>query len=165
MCKPEPGTYRVLIVEDNTDFACLLKMSLEPMFAVETCETLGAATARLANRREAIDAVLLDLTLPNSVGANAVHILHTRFLAVPIIVISGAAVEEEEILQAGAQAFFRKPCEPAAVRTEIARCIIRHHVWLESLSTDAELREIRKELVNSLGRLDKLEQVWQEVRR
>lgn len=153
----EPKEYRLLIVEDEDDFAYLLDLVLSPLFTLERVGTLEAAAARLAAQPK-IDAVLLDLILPNSIGTKAVHELHKRFMSVPLIVISGATdIAEADILNAGAQEFIPKPVvNVKELGRIIVKTLMRQRVWLDHLESQVQLRLLRAETTGSLQRLEKV---------
>jgi glutamate dehydrogenase (NAD(P)+) len=79
---------RVLIVEDDTLFANLVKSILEEVgFDVEHVTRLSSALARLA--RDAFDLVITDLNLSGSRGTDTVRSLRRAAPGVPVIVLSG----------------------------------------------------------------------------
>ena len=88
---------KVLLVEDSPSDAALLRESLEQCgfesFTFTHAETLAEAIALL--RREPFDLLLLDLSLPDSTGADTFR--HARVAAphLPIVLLTG--VEDEQI--------------------------------------------------------------------
>lgn len=82
---------KVLLVEDNPGDARLIREILTrargAQFELERVERLSAALERLA--AGGIDAILLDLTLPDSTGLDTFFKVHARAPRVPITVLSG----------------------------------------------------------------------------
>ena len=102
---------RLLLIEDNAALADMLREILagaSQRFLVEVRDTLAGGIERL--RQGSIDVVLLDLILPDSVGAPTLNRLHAVDADVPIVVLT--AMEEENLaLQAvrdGAQDYLVK---------------------------------------------------------
>lgn len=91
---------RVLIVEDSPLQARLVRELLAEAggeFECEWADRLSAALGRLG--RGGIDAVLLDLTLPDSWGLESLEALRRSAPAVPVVVLAGSA---DDALRAGA---------------------------------------------------------------
>ncbi len=82
---------RVLLIEDNPGDARLIREILArargAQFELERVERLSTALERLT--AGGIDAILLDLTLPDSSGLNTFFKVHARAPHVPITVLSG----------------------------------------------------------------------------
>jgi DNA-binding response OmpR family regulator len=82
---------KVLLVEDNPADARLIQESLadatEEPFDLEVTDTLAAGLQRLATG--GIDAMLLDLALPDSFGQDTFLRAKARALGVAIIVLTG----------------------------------------------------------------------------
>lgn len=109
-----PTHYRVLLVEDNPDTVFTvsggLAMRTEVKYDVEAVDRLSAAIARLS--QGGIDAVVLDLTLPDAHGVEAVEQVVAAAPDVGIVVLSGLPDMEEPAKAAGADDFLAKPAEP-----------------------------------------------------
>ena len=103
---------KILIVEDSKDQALviwgILKASKKAVFSVETATTLTAALERLA--KGGIDLVLLDLTLPDSIGLDTYSRVHAHAPNVPVIVMTGSDDDElaKNALSRGAQDYLVK---------------------------------------------------------
>ena len=103
---------QVLLVEDNPVDARLIRGLLDaeptPMFRLECVDSVQAATEYLG--RIPTQAVLLDLTLPDSTGLTTFERMHRRFPKVPIVILTGL---EDELLavkaiEGGAQDYLIK---------------------------------------------------------
>jgi diguanylate cyclase (GGDEF)-like protein/PAS domain S-box-containing protein len=103
---------RVLLVEDDPVYAAVLRSTLAfaggGPWVVESVESFAAARERLI--RGGIDAVLLDLRLPDANGLDALSRLCAEFATVPVLVLT--ALDDEslalEAVQSGAQDYLVK---------------------------------------------------------
>lgn len=117
-------TIRILHVEDNETVAGMVKETLEDEgWQVETCADGSKALRRIKSDAQ-YDLLLLDYDLP---GMNGIELLQqARALAhrrgIPVIVLSGTAVEEA-VLEAGANAFLRKPEDISSIVEVIAKLL------------------------------------------
>lgn len=115
----------VLIVEDNPDQALTLAELLRLSgLRAETAGTLGAALARLA--LGGVACVILDLSLPDARGTEAVRAVTAAYPPVPLVVVTGAQGLERECLHAGAQEVISKLADVAEV-TRAVRCAVARH--------------------------------------
>jgi CheY-like chemotaxis protein len=120
----ETRTIRILHVEDNETVAAMIKETLESEdWQVEACADGAEALERIRSDAQ-YDLFLLDYELP---GLNGIELLQqARALAhrreVPVIVLSGTAVEEE-VMRAGANAFLRKPEDISSVVQTISHLL------------------------------------------
>jgi two-component system, cell cycle sensor histidine kinase and response regulator CckA len=102
----------VLLVEDNPGDARLIQESLADstgnFFDLETADRLGTALRRLSYG--GIDAVLLDLALPDSKGQNTFDKARAQAPTVPIIVLTSLGDEALalKMVQEGAQDYVAK---------------------------------------------------------
>ena len=99
---------KVLLIEDSTTFAEFVKIVLAEhgaWFNVHHCACLDDALA--AANQEHFDVVILDLILPNGAGERLVQEVQER-INLPILVLTGAFFEENEVLLWGAQEFMAK---------------------------------------------------------
>lgn len=105
------GTIRVLVLEDNLDFQCLLKIALvnhEAGYEIDFAETLGEACAKLG--KHSYDVILTDLSVPDSDGMDTVARIRQMGSRAPVIVltVNSDPLVEKEILTSGAQDFLVK---------------------------------------------------------
>ncbi|MGA7951949.1 MAG: PAS domain S-box protein [Gloeobacterales cyanobacterium] len=107
-----PERIKVLLVEDNPGDARLLQVTLSEVSSAHfdlTCVgLLRKAIEHLSE--QSFDAVLLDLSLPDSQGFDTFTKLHGRFPAIPIVVLSGLNDETLALraVQEGAQDYLVK---------------------------------------------------------
>lgn len=102
---------RVLVVEDNPDDAFMLRRSLldsMPVFDIECVGRLNAAMARLD--AGGIDAVMLDLSLPDSQGLEGLFKIQNQAPRVPVVILTGMEDEglAEKAISGGAQDYLVK---------------------------------------------------------
>ncbi|MCU1593034.1 MAG: diguanylate cyclase/phosphodiesterase with and sensor(s) [Frankiales bacterium] len=102
----------ILLVEDDPDHAFLVRRRLReqllPDLDVQVLGTLAAATARL--RVGDVRCVVLDLSLPDAKGLEAVQRLRAADPTIPIVVLTGMDSDElgRQALQLGAQDYLVK---------------------------------------------------------
>ena len=103
---------RILLVEDNPGDVTLMKIMLSEErgspFVMDSVPRLSEALERCAN--DGIDVVLLDLTLPDAQGLDAVIQMHERVPRIPLVVMTGLDDEALALkaMQHGAQDYLVK---------------------------------------------------------
>jgi PAS domain S-box-containing protein len=106
--------FHVLLVEDSPDDAALVRRMLdeasETNFDVNCFDCLADVVAHLRQSETRPDAVLLDLSLPDSTGLNTLIALHETIADVPIVVLSGLDDSKTavEAVKAGAHDWISK---------------------------------------------------------
>jgi CheY-like chemotaxis protein len=105
------ATYRILVAEDDDDFLTALETVLEAdgRFAVVGRARNGREAVEIAGRVQ-IDAIVMDIEMPELDGVEATRQLQEQQPEVPVIAISGTDYEERvlEIRDAGAVDYVRK---------------------------------------------------------
>jgi signal transduction histidine kinase len=102
----------ILLIEDDPDDELIVRANLTrakwARFVVEWAERLSTGLDRLG--RGAFDVVLLDLSLPDSLGTETFYRVHAQAPDVPIVVLTG--LEDEilgaELIREGAQDYLVK---------------------------------------------------------
>ena len=96
---------KILIVEDNHDYSDLLAEWLSD-YEIIKAFSLGQAQAAYD---ESIDAIVLDMTLPDSSGMDSVHAVG-KITHAPIVVLTGLDEEfrPESVISSGGLSFIRK---------------------------------------------------------
>jgi len=106
-----PGTYRILVAEDDEGFLRALERALtaDPRFVVAGRAQNGREAVELA-RRLRVDAVVMDIEMPEVDGVEATRLIALERPGLPVIAISGHDYEERvlEIRAAGAVDYVRK---------------------------------------------------------
>ena len=119
----------ILLVEDSRREAMLTQRQLcgiDDDFSIQSVPTLKEAVARIDGHK--IDAVVLDLGLPDASGTHSILTLSKHFPDLPIVVLSGQsdAVAGARALQHGAQEFLLKgECSSKMIRQAILSAIFR----------------------------------------
>jgi CheY-like chemotaxis protein len=103
--------YRILVAEDDDDFRAALETVLEAdeRFAVAGCARNGREAVELAGRLK-VDAIVMDIEMPELDGVEATRQLQAQQPEVPVVAISGTDYDERalEIRDAGAVDYVRK---------------------------------------------------------
>jgi two-component system cell cycle sensor histidine kinase/response regulator CckA len=150
-----PAPLRVLLVEDEDAYARMLENMLGPdgPLAIERVCTLSDAIQALAG--DEIDAILLDLGLPDSSGIDTVDRLHALVGdRVPIVVLTAQNDDETgvEAVHRGAQDYLVKSATDAELLARSVRYARERADWRrETLEREAELRQAQK--MEAVGRL------------
>ena len=118
----------VLIVEDDPIVADVLGMTLEEAGHFKTtANTIETALSELKHNR--IDAILLDLNLPDGDGTRLARLVRKNHILVPILVISGNSGIDEKItaLGAGADGYLTKPFDRYELMANLDAIMRRTH--------------------------------------
>src|SRR5579884_1350665 len=117
----------ILLVDDAEDCIATLDVALQTLPGVTIRSAPSAEDALAVLERETISAMITDLQLP---GMNGIELIgrvreEPRFRGMPIVAISAAADPDapRAALHSGANAFFRKPFSPGAVRRKLEELI------------------------------------------
>ena len=139
-------TIRVLQVEDDAVDARQLRERLlsDPSmrFEVETLDRLESAVERL--RSPGIDVVLLDLSLPDSLGPETITRLHDHAPVIPIVVVS--AMHDQNVLKDAVKLGAEDYLVKGTFSTEILHRTIRYAIDRRHLRNDlARARDVALE--------------------
>ncbi len=125
----------VLIVEDDPDDAEMLSEALRPPKNLdsEVVDRMGLAVRRIyATDKKPIDALLLDLRLPNGEGEEVVINFQKLFPGIPMVVITGMDVDPARIIRLGVHDVIRKDSlehsMPDLIPRVVYKAIARHEV-------------------------------------
>ncbi len=119
----------LLVIEDDAFMAALLTFLFEREQMRVHCLADGrAALEQLAHAPE-VDAVVLDLMLPQASGMEVLARLREQPLwaEVPVLVLSAldGGAEEAQALRAGANDYLSKPFDPQVLSARLARLLPR----------------------------------------
>ena len=156
--------FDALVVEDNEAHAYFLSNLLSDaslttpgigQFNAESTQSLAATLERLRSAR--IDAILLDLGLPDSEGLATLRTVRDAARNASIVVLTETAESELglQALRLGAQDFLpRDELKPSTVARTLRSAIERHRVQIELLAVirekEALLRELNHRAKNNL---------------
>ena len=159
--------YRVLILSPSTDDVLTLKHALDNArdgpFDVENAATLTEGMRRIVSDR--VDAILVDLALPDAQGLAAFDQLHGAARYTPILTLCGLDDEADamEAVQRGAQGwlskgFFDNALVPQALRNIIERMKVERRLYVAQARTEITLNSIGDAVisVDMAGRVDYL---------
>jgi len=126
---------RILIVDDDSALRQSLteQLELNEEFVTVECET--AALALEIAKHERLDAILLDVGLPDMDGRELCRRLREAAVQVPIVMLTGADSDADTILglDAGADDYVTKP-----FRLSVLLARLRAHLRQSEHSDDAE---------------------------
>jgi len=157
MKKTEGPRVRILLVEDDPDDVWVMRNLLgdrwDGPFELAQAEMLSTAIERC--RQDRFDAILLDLTLPDSRGLETFFAMHSQAQDVPIVVLSAYNDEATAVkaVQAGAEDYLVKGqvddnALVRAIRYAIERS--RRHQAEEALRDASEEFRAAKEIQQRL---------------
>lgn len=118
----------ILIVEDDPVIADVLGMTLsEAGHFHSKADNIESALAEL--KHNTIDAVLLDINLPDGDGTRLARLIRKRDIPVPILVVSGNAGVDDKIaaLGAGADGYLTKPFDRFELLANLDAIMRRTH--------------------------------------
>jgi len=159
----QPGL-KVLLVEDDQEFADILKIRLSkeksPSLEIICIPTLQQALDALAKARW--DLVLLDLMLPDSSGIQTFTAVHTLARHTPIVIISGLDSDSLAIdaVRKGAEDYLVKgELNSRLLLRIIHHAIDRHRIKEKLASVTGRLRETNLQL-EKMALLDPLTELY-----
>ena len=124
--RKEVEPVRLLLVEDDRGQSEAMRSLFEESCmetAVIVAPTLKDA---LAHDRTSVDAVVVDLGLPDSSGLATLAAIRGQFAPVPVIVLTGETALAEQALALGADDFLPKVLIPPAAIQRVVRYALRH---------------------------------------
>lgn len=137
--------YRILLVEDNSGDANLVKEYLDDdiKFTIITSQRLSSALENLKN--DTFDIALLDLGLPDSKGLETLIRFKKYSEDLPVVVLTGN--EDEEIglkaVKNGAQDFVIKGiCAEKMLKRIVCYAIERHRIASQLQESEAQFRAL-----------------------
>lgn len=118
----------ILIVDDAETSGAVLEMACSSISGVEICVVCSARKAvRMLEDGSDIRAVITDLQMPGMDGFELIRFIRsdTRYERLPVIVVTADTDPDTpgRARRLGANAFFTKPCSPAAVRQKLERLL------------------------------------------
>jgi CheY-like chemotaxis protein len=156
-----PQPMLVLLVEDSPDDAALVRELLAKeapqLVSLEWAKDLRSALERLASG--SVDAILSDLSLPDSQGLDTFAKMSAAAPTVPIVILTGTYEEEDVALKAvrqGAQDYLVK----GRVDGKLLLRVVRYAI--ERKQVQAELQRANVELKMKLDQVAWLNQIMMD---
>jgi CheY-like chemotaxis protein len=119
------GPKQILVIDDDPGFLLLLQKVLENAgYQVRTAEEGQAGLESAWSNHP--DLVITDIDMPVNDGYKTIQMFrYDPSLRVPLIVVSGVvdARDAQRVLAAGADAFFPKPVDQAALLARVAELL------------------------------------------
>jgi two-component system response regulator AtoC len=118
----------ILVGEDELEVRGYLEMALKCLgYSVELAQDGEEVLAHLENSRGQVDAVLLDIMMPNRDGLDTLRLIREIDPSVPVIMISGisSTLNVVSAMKSGATDFLCKPVAHEDLREAIARALER----------------------------------------
>ena len=150
----------ILLIEDNPGDALLVQEELSETRGVSYCvlhaDRLATGLQLLAEQH--VDALLLDLGLPDSQGLDTVIAAHTRYPELPIIVLSGLHDETTALdaLKCGAQDYLLKGTIHRAMLSRVLRYAIeRQRLRTELIAGETRARRLIEENADGIVVVDR----------
>ena len=113
---------KVLIVDDEPSIRKIVRMALQ-RDGIEVAEAHGGAEAVARARDEKVDAILLDVLMPEPDGPQALQALraHEETAAIPVIFLTALDEPSEvaRLLALGAAAVLKKPFDPRHLAAQV----------------------------------------------
>jgi len=126
----------ILLIEDSTGDAVAIMKALcygDPLYSFKVQRKPSLAEGLDFLTKNSVDAVLLDLGLPDAKALAALDKVHERFPDLPIVIVSGYSDMQRihEALHRGAQEFLVKgECSGVLIRQSIYQAISRKKIAL-----------------------------------
>ncbi len=148
---------KILVIDDSRFICKHIKTILEPRnYQVQSA--LKAKTALAKLQKEEFNLIVLDMELPDMHGLELLKFIRkdSRFLSMPIIVLSGTSTPEiiRDVLKSGANDFLKKPYVPEEF-------ILKVDLWIDYFKKEKELAEANLQLKFTNDNLERL--VYEEV--
>ncbi|MFN5414722.1 MAG: response regulator transcription factor, partial [Bacteroidota bacterium] len=120
--------YRILVVEDESDLAELLKINLESEGSKVTLAPHGAVAINKL-KTESFDLIIMDIMMPSMDGLTATHHIRLSSNNVPILILSAGNTAQDRIngLKSGADDYMSKPFELEELLLRVQKILMRAH--------------------------------------
>ena len=125
---------RVLVVEDEAHLAQGLRFNLEAEgYSADVVGDGEAATARLLERKEKFDAVVLDIMLPGKDGFSVVSELRAARNYIPVLMLTARGSPEDVLkgFASGADDYLPKPFDLEILLARL-QGLLRRSEWMRA---------------------------------
>ena len=132
---------KVLIADDNAFTLRSIQLALE-VIGFEVVATSDPASVVELAAAERVDAIVLDVLMPEMSGFDVIHLLHSNpaTARVPVVFLSGLGHGTDRLrgLREGADDYMVKPFEPAELALRLERLIERRRADREQSAATGE---------------------------
>lgn len=145
-------THRILIVDDQVEVRRVLRLGLETLDGnFEIVDVPSGEEAMLVITRQPLDILVSDVRLPGISGLELKRWAKVRNPNLKLILVTGLVDPQvrEEVMHAGADAFFFKPVEMGDFLKAVERCL----GLVENEATSVEAQPAEQSLAERLSRL------------
>lgn len=146
---------RILVVDDNHDITRMLAESWLPSLGYIAAAASSAASGRAAVQHEAVDLVLLDVTLPDSHALEHLALMRRDAPGIPVIMMTAHGSERDviEAFRLGARDYLIKPFTIEQLRQALQRVLGEQRAQRGQLELAAALRAQVQQLtvLNQIG--------------
>ena len=127
--------YRILLVEDESDLAELIKINLE-LDGYKVSVAVHGAVAIQRLKSESFDLVIMDIMMPSMDGITATQHIRLTNNDIPIMILSASNSSKDRIagLKAGADDYMSKPFELEEMMLRVQKLIRRTQQHLPRLT-------------------------------
>ena len=118
---------KILVVDDEKDIRTIARLSLEKLGGMSVLEAGSGPEALEIATREAPEAILLDVMMPDMDGTATLAALQANAAtaAIPVIFLTAKALpgEVERLKAIGAKAVLTKPFEPMTLAQQVREAL------------------------------------------
>ena len=140
---------QILIVDDDEAFLETMKDGLgEQGYEVVTCDDPRNTLSLI--HQHPVQFILLDYHMPHLDGEDLLHIVHSKYPAIPVILCSGFIEKEEELFRQGAYEILNKPFNLDILLKVLARASGREEETLDLVIAGYNLRLAHETLIRKL---------------
>jgi len=157
---------KVLLVEDEAHDAKQIGTLLEPHF--ELIWSSNRESARRQLRRTLLDAVLLDLYLPErDEGMKVLKMIKGEEPGLPVIVLTRSRETKDavESMKAGAFHYLEKRCYPEELREVLVRAVEVGLMYRKAVALEVEVERLRGGFARFVGESKPMLKVFEQIRK
>lgn len=144
--RSESGRVNILVVDDDQDIREIIQRTIE--FTGFQCLTAtnGSEALKILETRH-VAVVLTDIKMPDINGIDLTKMIKERH-GLDVIVMTGYAegIQYEQVIEAGASDFVKKPVSPKEIIIRLKRVIRERHLLDERNKAHAELQKSLEKL-------------------
>ncbi len=155
----------ILVIDDDRAILLLVRQALDGVADIVTAETADAGIKLL--REGKVDAVLLDIMLPDRSGMAVFSEVHEYDRRLPVIFMTIEATSQTaiEAMQLGAFDYLAKPLQVTALRTLVSRAIEQRELSSVPVAIVADDSPVEKSGELFIGRSPPMLEVFKDIGR